>query len=61
MRDYTVPERGKQTQCPHCGQNPGNEHSLRRSGQCDGIRKGYLTVVQQNPFTVTKTGKETNG
>jgi hypothetical protein len=28
--------------CPVCGISQKDQHSNRESGQCDGIRKGYL-------------------
>lgn len=35
----------KSTACPTCSIAQKDQHSLRESGRCDGIRKGYLAPV----------------
>jgi hypothetical protein len=44
--------------CPHCNLADRTQHSARRSGQCDGIRGGFLHITSESPFRVEKTGKE---
>lgn len=33
---------GKTTPCETCGIAVANQHSIRESAKCDGIRNGYL-------------------
>lgn len=49
--------RAKAVACPYCQLNDRTQHSLKRAGQCDGIRKGHLYVSEQRPFTVAKVGE----
>lgn len=37
----------KPTGCPVCGIAQKDQHSLRESALCDGIRKGYLSKDAQ--------------
>lgn len=40
--------------CPYCKLADRTQHSVKRSGQCDGIRKGKLYIVQDRPSLVTE-------
>lgn len=41
-----IPERGSQNPCPDCGVPVKNEHSLRQSAICDGIRNNKINRLE---------------
>lgn len=40
-------EKTKSNACPICGLAQKDQHSVRESGICDGIKKGYLAPDTQ--------------
>lgn len=52
------PETGSSAICPHCALKVRNAHSLKESGECDGIRSGKITGTEKLKIRLRNGGKK---
>lgn len=45
-KHYNIPERGKSTPCERCGVAAANQHTIRQSAICDGIKNGKIEKTE---------------
>ena len=56
MRTFNGTKSPRVNECSYCGVTPKDQHSNFQSGQCDGVRKGYLRKDENG--RLVPTGKE---
>lgn len=53
----STPDRGNSAVCPHCAVPHRNEHSLKQSGECDGIKSGKINGTRAMQIRLNNSGK----
>lgn len=54
----STPETGSSAVCPHCALKNRNQHSIRESGECDGIKDGKITGTRKLEIRMRNGGKK---
>jgi hypothetical protein len=52
-----VKDIGSDRPCPHCSIPHRNQHSMKQSGECDGIRDGKITGTRAMQIRLRNSGK----
>jgi hypothetical protein len=52
-----IPDRGSDRTCTICAAKHANEHSMKQSGECDGIKRGVISGTRAMEIRLRNSGK----